>query len=105
MVVVALIAGSLGLAAPAFADPSVPDAPTNARALPGEDAGVFVTADVPADHGDPIVSYTATCDSSNGGPSGSHSDNAPNIFVPLLVNGFTYTCTMTATNGQGESAP
>jgi hypothetical protein len=105
VVVTALIAGTLGLAAPAFADPSVPDAPTNVRAQTGQSGGLLVSADVPADNGDPITGYSATCDSNDGGASSFHADVGPLTYVFGLDDGSTYTCTMIATNAQGDSTP
>ncbi|MGO9877487.1 MAG: fibronectin type III domain-containing protein, partial [Acidimicrobiia bacterium] len=84
----------------------MPDAPTAAAAAVG-DAQLTVTFTPPAnDGGSPILSYTATCtDSTNPGDTPvSNSGAASPIIVTPLLNGDTYTCAVTATNGDGTGA-
>ncbi|MFM8236407.1 MAG: fibronectin type III domain-containing protein [Actinomycetota bacterium] len=93
---------ALPIAAPAAAA-TVPDPPTGVSATRGN-ASASVSFSAPVDDGgDPITGYTATCDSSDGGASGSNSGSSP-ISVSGLTNGKTYTCTVVATNGIGDSA-
>ncbi|MFM7224918.1 MAG: fibronectin type III domain-containing protein, partial [Actinomycetota bacterium] len=93
---------ALPIAAPAAAA-TVPDPPTGVSATRGN-ASASVSFSAPVDDGgDPITIYTATCDSSDGGSSGSNSGSSP-ITVSGLTNGKTYTCTVVATNGIGDSA-
>jgi hypothetical protein len=62
-----------------------------------------LTFNEPNDGGTAITGYTAQCDSSNGGTSGSNSAPGSPIDVGGLSNGKTYTCTIVATNGDGNS--
>ena len=56
-----------------------------------------------SDGGDPVTAFTVTCDSSDGGTTRSTTDVASPITVSSLDNGNTYTCTVVATNGYGDS--
>src|SRR5207237_193000 len=58
-----------------------------------------------SDGGSTITGYTVSCDSSDGGVSGSNGGSGSPIVVSSLSNGNTYTCTVTATNGVGTGAP
>jgi hypothetical protein len=58
----------------------------------------------PNDNGSPIRSYTASCVSSTGAP-GSNTGAVSPIVITVLTNGAGYTCTVTATNAFGTSAP
>ncbi len=55
----------------------------------------------------PITGYTANCTSSNGGTAGTNTGASSPITVGSLDNGKTYTCTVTATNanGNGPASP
>ena len=59
----------------------------------------------PPDGGSPITGYTANCTSSDGGAPGSNTGADSPITVTNLTNGSTYTCTVTATNADGEGLP
>ena len=101
----------LGLAAaPAFA--AAPDAPPQPSAA-GSSAGgvgqIVVTFSQPGnDGGSTITGYTATCTSGNGGATNSAATpdgNVAPITVSPVTSGATYTCSVTATNGDGTSGP
>jgi len=68
-------------------------------------AQVSVSFVVPFDGGSAITSFGAACVSSNGGAAGSASGPGSPVVVGSLTNGKTYTCTVTATNANGTSAP
>ena len=55
--------------------------------------------------GRPVTGYTATCVSSNGGITRTATGAASPLTVTALTNGKTYTCTVFATNSEGDSAP
>ena len=82
---------------------TVPDAPTIGTATSsGTIASVPFSA--PADDGgSPILSYTATCTSSNGGLTRWATRASSPISVPYLTKGTSYTCSVTARNAQGDS--
>lgn len=82
---------------------SVPDAPTNLVAAPG-DGQATITFTAPDANGQPITGYTAI--SAPGGFTGT-STGSP-VTVGGLTDGQTYTFTITATNNNGTgpaSAP
>ena len=89
--------------------PRLPGAPTGVGAVTGSTTtptGVLtVTYTAPADNGgSAIVSYRATCASTNGGATkvGTHLGAvAAPIPVPSVTTGKSYQCTVTATNGVG----
>ncbi|MDP9334601.1 MAG: fibronectin type III domain-containing protein, partial [Actinomycetota bacterium] len=84
---------------------TVPGAPTIGTATRGNGSG-SVTFTPPANNGgSAITSYTATCASTNSGATGSNTGPGSPIVVSGLTNGKTYTCTVTAQNAQGSSAP
>jgi hypothetical protein len=65
---------------------------------------ISVALSAPANNGgSAIISYTASCVSSNGGAAGSASGPSSPIVVSALTNGKTYMCSVTATNGVGQS--
>jgi hypothetical protein len=87
-----------------------PGAPTSATAVSGSSAtatgSLAVSYAAPASNGgDAIVSYTATCTSSNGGVTKTAKQTGANpvgIVVGGLTTGKTYTCTVKATNHFGS---
>ncbi|HEX4490283.1 MAG TPA: Calx-beta domain-containing protein [Acidimicrobiia bacterium] len=82
-----------------------PHSPTvgNATARVG---GANVRFTAPADDGgSPILDSTAQCTSSGGGVSGSGTNTSSPIAVTGLTAGAPYTCTVTARNVIGSSAP
>jgi len=56
---------------------------------------------VPANNGAPIMRYTATCTSTNGGAPNGKTAKAGPLTVTGLSAGKTYTCTVKATNARG----
>jgi len=99
---VALLATATA-ASPAWASP--PDAPA-APTVSAGNAEIVVGFNPPADNGNPIISYAATC--TGGTSSVTRSGTSSPIIVFGLVNGTSYTCTVDATNGDGtgpESPP
>jgi Fibronectin type III domain len=58
----------------------------------------------PNDNGTRITTYTARCTSPTG-VAGSNTGAASPITITVLTNGASYTCTVTATNAIGTSAP
>jgi predicted RNA-binding protein with TRAM domain len=99
------LVGGTGMPA-AHADPTVPDPPTIKFVQPG-DGTLSISYDVNGDGGDAILHYTASCISGDGGAPATVStpDDTPSGITLPADNGHAYTCTMTATNGQGDSAP
>jgi len=87
---------------PVMPNPQVPDTPAAPTATAGnQSARVAFTA--PADNGSAITLFSAACTSSDGGAFGSLSGVSSPITVTGLTTNKTYTCTVTATNGAGES--
>jgi titin len=81
-----------------------PDAPTLDSVTSGV-ASLSIAFEVPgSDEGSAITGYTAECDSSTG-VTGVASGAASPIVVSPLTNGATYTCTVSAINALGTSAP
>lgn len=79
----------------------VPDPPTIGAATPG-DGNASIAFTPPTYEGtSPITQYTATCDQGATPVSGAGSP----IVVTGLTNDQTYSCSVTATNAIGESAP
>jgi hypothetical protein len=89
-------------------DPTMPNgrpaAPAQPTAVP-LNASILVFFDAAFDGGSPITSYTASCLSSDGGVAGSGSGPTSPIDVLGLTNGPDYTCTVTATNANGDGLP
>jgi hypothetical protein len=82
-----------------------PSAPTIGQVTVGN-ASVSVDFTAPAEIvGNPILSYTASCQSSDGGATRSATGGASPLEVGGLTNGDTYACTVTAENAQGTSSP
>lgn len=85
----------------ALPPPTTPGAPTIGSATPGNSqATISFTAPV-SNGGSPITSYTVTC---NPGAFSAGGPGSP-ITVTGLSNGTTYSCSVTATNAIGTSAP
>jgi uncharacterized repeat protein (TIGR02543 family) len=86
---------------------TVPNAPTAVTATAGN-AEATVNFTPPVNNGgSAITSYTATCMPTVGSPVAASGPASP-VVVPGLTNGVTYTCTVHATNGEGngpESLP
>jgi hypothetical protein len=84
-----------------------PGQPGNAKAVKVSSGTLKVTFSAPANNGAAITSYTARCDSSNGGTSGtktkvlSDGNTSPDVTVSGLTAGKTYTCVAKATNSRG----
>ena len=79
---------------------TVPDAPTEIATVRGTGNSAIVSFTPPAfDGGNPITSYTATCDPGGISTTGTSSP----ITVTGLASGITYTCTATAANAVGAS--
>jgi hypothetical protein len=95
---------------------TVPGAPTSATAISGSTTtttgSLTVRYAAPTSNGgDAVISYSATCTSSNGGVTKTATHTGPNavaIVVAGLTTGKTYKCTIKATNHMGSgpaSAP
>ena len=80
--------------------PATPAKPTTVAAA----THITVTFVAPANGGNPITSYTATCTSSNGGAAGNNSGTTSPISVQSLTKSKSYTCTVHATNAAGNSS-
>ena len=89
----------------------VPGFPNPAPTLTAGNGVMEVAFVAPVDNGAPILSYTATCTSVDGGVTGVKSGPVSPIGVPGLTDGDSYTCDVSATNSAGtgsvsdESAP
>jgi ribosomal protein L24E len=81
--------------------PSAPAAPT----LQPQNGMIVVSFTPPFDGGSPILNYSVSCTSPDGGVGGSGSGPTSPITVGSLSNGKTYTCTVTASNAQGNGPP
>ena len=95
--------GSPSAASSSFIAATVPDAPTVTGVTRGQNSGI-VAFTANGDGSDPIIDFTATCTSSDGGTTRSATDAASPITVGSLSNTKTYTCTVVATNSFGDSA-
>ena len=94
---------SASSASTSFVAGTVPDAPTLTGVTRGSNsATVAFTAN--GTGGSAITSFTATCTSSDGGTTRSDPNTTSPITVGSLSNGKTYTCSVVATNGTGDSA-
>ena len=82
--------------------PGAPGPPTIGTAVvDSQSATVSFTAGNPGSS--PILSFTVTCGSTNGGVTASATDVTSPIFVFGLTNGRTYTCAALETNSAGAS--
>ena len=90
--------------APVVTLEAVPDPPAAPTVVAG-DGNITVGFVAPADGGSPITSYSATCTSSDGGATGTATGTTSPLLVNLLTNGNTYTCTVFATNANGDGLP
>ena len=80
-----------------------PGAPTLGP-VTGGNASASVIFTAPATNGgSPILDYTATCNSSNGGAASSATSNGSPLAVAALTNDRAYNCTVTARNAVGSS--
>jgi len=80
---------------------TVPGAPTIGAATPGNGQASIAFTAPGSNGGSPITSYTVTCNPNGITASGAASP----ITVTGLTNGTTHTCSVTATNAVGPSAP
>jgi trimeric autotransporter adhesin len=85
-----------------FVDGDLPDAPTIGTATRG-DASAIVSFVAGASNGHPILDFTASCASSNGGSSRSATASSGPITVTALSIGKTYTCVVTERTAVGTS--
>jgi large repetitive protein len=82
----------------------VPNAPViNSSTPSGGD--IEVRFNPPSNNGAVITSYTLRCVSSNGGSTRTDTDTSSPLRTSLDGNGKIYSCTVTATNSVGVSAP
>jgi streptogramin lyase len=93
--------GSAATSGP-FEDGDLPDAPTIGSATRGDGSAVvsFVAG---ASNGHPILDFTASCASSNGGSSRSATASSGPITVTALSIGKAYTCVVTERTAIGTS--
>ncbi|WP_183099108.1 fibronectin type III domain-containing protein [Nocardioides pelophilus] len=81
---------------------TVPGPPTSVNATKASPTSAEVTFSPPAsDGGAQITSYTAVCNSTNGGASGRTIGSESPLTVGLLSSGSTYRCQVSATNAVG----
>jgi hypothetical protein len=78
-----------------------PSAPTAAKAAKVKAGQLRVAFTPGSNNGAPIIRYTATCSSSNGGVSRSGSGSSSPLTVTGVTTHKTYACVVTATNSRG----
>ena len=83
---------------------TVPGAPTIGQATGGNGSASVTFTATAKDGGSPILDYTASCTSSNGGAAGSATGGGSPVVVGGLTNGRSYACTATARNAVGPGA-
>ena len=81
-----------------------PTAATALKAVKAAPGAIKLTFKVPRSNGAPIIRYTATCKSNNGGATKAKSAKTAPLTVLGLTAGKTYTCVVTATNSRGTGA-
>jgi titin len=94
--------GAASSASASFVAATSPPAPTITGVTRGNNSGI-VAFTANGDAGDAITAYTVACSSTNGGATQSASGASSPITVASLTNGKTYSCTVLATNGFGNS--
>lgn len=83
---------------------TIPGAPTIGAAGTPSGRATSVSFTPPADDGgSPITSYGVTCTSSDGGTTRTSTGSSSPVSVGDLSRGKTYTCTVIATNAEGDS--
>ncbi len=101
---VAIIGAAVSGESAAAATTTVPAAPTVTSVKAVGLNSVNVSFAAPSDDGGTrIVSYRATCTSTDGGVAGAHNASHSPIRVPSLTGNATYTCTVSANNAVGPS--
>ena len=84
---------------------TVPGVPSIDSVIPGAGNAV-VNVHLPDDDGGaPIMSYGASCTSSDFGAAGNATSPTTPVLVGVLTTNATYTCTATVTNNVGTSDP
>jgi hypothetical protein len=82
-----------------------PGAPTITTVTSAGPSSVSVAFTPGPDNGSPITSFTATCVSLIGQPTGTTTGPGSPLVVTGLSTGTPYTCTVTATNAAGTGPP
>ena len=82
-----------------------PTAATALKAVKAAPGAISVAWKAPRANGAPIIRYTATCKSSNGGAAKAKSAKTAPLTVVGLTAGKTYTCIVTAANSRGTGPP
>ncbi|MGD0880744.1 MAG: fibronectin type III domain-containing protein [Acidimicrobiales bacterium] len=92
--------GASSVASNSVTPSTVPDAPTNVTATPGDESAA-VTWTAPFDEGSAIIGYTVTATGDGTGETCTSSFTS--CTVTGLTSGIAYTFTVTATNAEGTS--
>lgn len=94
--------GSFSAPSPTFVLTTLPGAPTDVTATESSPTSAQVAFSPPTSNGGaPIFSYTAVCNSTDGGASGRVTGPASPLVVGSLSSGSTYRCQVSATNSVG----